>query len=52
MDSVLQISLDVEFVKTALFAALLENSAVTGMLDLSMRLIHRDWPVITFPSDN
>ena len=27
--------------------ALLENSAVTGMADLSARLIHRDWSVIT-----
>jgi len=26
--------------------ALLENSAVTVMVDFSTRLIHRDWPVI------
>jgi hypothetical protein len=30
--------------------ALLENSAITGMVDLSARLIHRDWPVITLPN--
>jgi hypothetical protein len=29
--------------------ALLENSAITRMVDLSARLIHRDWPVITVP---
>ena len=30
----------------ALRLALLENSAVTGMLNVSTRLIHRVWPVI------
>jgi hypothetical protein len=32
--------------------ALLENSAITGMLDLSMRLILQDWPAITFLNGN
>ena len=30
-----------------ILCALLENSAVTGMVDVSVRLIHRAWPVIT-----
>jgi len=29
---------------------LLENNVDTGMLDLSTRLIHRDWPVINIPN--
>jgi hypothetical protein len=33
----------------ALRLAQLENIAVTVMLELSTRLIHRDWPVINIP---
>ena len=38
-----------KFRMIALSLALLENCAVTGMMELSTRLIHRDWQVINIP---
>ena len=42
------LSLQINSLAEPIFA-LLENSAVAGMADLSARLIHRDWSVITIP---